>query len=91
MKVECIRGFDELKQTQVYMGEIYPVVGMVYTVRNITTFADMTGYRFHEIINKLNLYRNGLDECSFHSAHFRRVTDISALTQLTKVRELEDV
>ena len=85
MKVVCIRGF-------LARDEICPIVGQVYTVRDVTNYFGIKAYRLHEIINKPKQYAEDFGECSFVASHFRPVTDISAFTKLTKVkeRELED-
>jgi hypothetical protein len=91
MRVVCIRDVKHLA----VRGEIVPVVGQVYTVRETLTFLNGTvGYRLAEIKNRVMWY-NSIDgkvlaECCFDTRNFKRVTDISELQKLTKVRELEN-
>ena len=87
MKVVCI---DHLHNTFQYPDEIMPVKGQIYTVRNTLRLGDITGYYLVEIINKPKWYQHGFMELAYNVTHFRPVTDISALTELTKVKELED-
>jgi hypothetical protein len=74
--VVCIRAFRKTKNLR----EKYPVVGQVYTIRDIELPDDAEcGLRLEEIINPPYDYRQGLVECWFDSQNFRpvRKTDIS--------------
>lgn len=77
-KVECI-GHPETVHS--YYGEIIPEVGAIYTVRNIHFIKDREQLRFVEIVNPINYYDSGPDECCFTAKFFRpiveRKTDIS--------------
>lgn len=93
MRVVCIKDFSQLSGLR---GETLPIVGNIYTVREVVHYyKDRPAYRFMEIINSPRMYctsgGNVMDECCFATRNFRPVTDISALIKLTKVRELEDV
>lgn len=84
MKVVCI-----CDDWFTYAGIIYPTKGTVYTIRGKygDKYFKMMGYWFVELRNQPNI--DGI-EPSFDVNCFRPVTDISALTKLTKVKELED-
>lgn len=89
MKVICIR--DNWHKH----GDItYPVKGIIYTVRgtrkNRPPHEIRDGYLFEEIHNPVMDWLTGFEEASFDIHCFRPITDISALVELTKVRELED-
>lgn len=93
MRVECIKDFEAQRLRRPYKDEIFPVFGQIYTVRDIKSAiggGDRKFYLLEEIINAPRQYNNAFGEPAFESTGFRPVTDISALTKLTKVRELED-
>lgn len=92
MRYECITDMNDVKKNRrlVYGSEIFPVLHGVYTIRAIEYFGSHKGYLLNEIVNEPRAYNGGRRELIFGAEHFRPITDISALTQLTKVRELED-
>lgn len=98
MKVVCIRNDFEA------VGEVVPVVGTVYTVRDVELgkgHRDRVFIRLVEIVNAPQLYDGGVRECSFDALGFRplrnRSTDITLFKELVdevkrgKVRKLEEV
>lgn len=86
MKVECINDDWSLPLSFI----TYPVKGQIYHVRSIITREGKRGYYLEEIVNEPGNWRDGFFEPAFAAESFRPITDISALTRLTKVRELED-
>ena len=80
-KVECIRAFDT---HQLHAVEVAPVVGRIYTVRNIVRTPGLEGFLLEEIINPPINHRNGFNECAFNIDNFRpvRTTDISIFTKI---------
>lgn len=71
----------------------YPEKGMIYTIRDIKSFASGTGMRLEEIINKPLQYKAGLAEPSFLIERFRplKKTSIDCFTALLNpTPELED-
>lgn len=62
-------------------GEITPVLGEVYTIREVKMHRKGPGYRLVEIVNAPADYAQGVMECSFAHSCFRpvveRKTDIS--------------
>jgi hypothetical protein len=99
MRVICIRSFDDVRNDRrmCYGDEILPEEGKIYHVRKIIPpeprgIRQMNAYLLEEIVNVPRLYHpDTMREIMFGENRFRRITDISALTRLTKVRELEDV
>ena len=88
-KVVCIsaEGFIDL-------GEIFPVVREIYTIREIKDYHDgICGLRLAEIVNKPKFYRGGVTECWFASNRFRplveRTTDISIFTAMLKPSKVD--
>lgn len=76
-KVVCIADAFSLG----FLGEVFPVKGAVYTIRDIVTDGDGAGLRLEEIVNKPCRYLldNGdavHDEPCFCATAFRPVTDI---------------
>lgn len=71
-KIVCVRpvtrriGIDPLD----YKG---PVVGEIYTVRDILENNGRVGIRLEEIINRPHLYDVGMAECAFIIEAFREV------------------
>lgn len=65
-KVVCI---DDSAFAPAY-GEILPVKGRVYTIREILTSNGQSCFRLREIVNKPMLYTRGLVECSFRASRF---------------------
>lgn len=72
MKVVCVHTFNTLRLP----GETYPVVGNVYTIRDIQPHAEQIGLRLEEIINPL-YYNDDTQDCIFSSIRFRPVTKTS--------------
>lgn len=66
------------------LGETLPIVGCVYTIRDIAVFDDKIGFHLEEIVNPPMAYRRGIRECHFWCKGFRPVrrTDISVFTRL---------
>lgn len=90
MRVECIIHFPRRSNCP---NENIPINGGIYTVRSRRTVGGITGYLLNEIINEPQIYSDSGGvalECGFDVKGFRPITDISALTKLTKVKELED-
>lgn len=90
MRLECID--DDVYPSWRRLVEIHPVKGRIYTLRESFDEEGYTYIRLVEIVNKLMDYGEpyGMQEVAFNREKFRPVTDISALTKLTKVKELED-
>lgn len=91
MKLECINATfsDRYHRNK----EIYPVKGQIYTLRHSFTEDGTTYIQLNEIVNPHLKYHgyDGLCEMGFNLKRFRPITDISAFTKLTKVKELEEV
>lgn len=81
-KVECVR-----QPVGGYGCETVPVVGSVYTVREMTVADDGVGLRLVEIVNEQLLYRDGMAECSFNIHYFRPLRNRSADIEI--FRELD--
>ena len=81
MKVECVR-----QPVGGYGCETVPVVGSVYTVREMTISGDDVALRLVEIVNKRLPYRDGMAECCFAVRDFRplrnRSTDIEIFRRI---------
>jgi hypothetical protein len=67
--VECIKSFTA-KETN---GENVPILGNIYTVRDITKIGGNVGLRLEEIINYPQLYKEGVFECAFFIERFREI------------------
>lgn len=84
-KVECVK---TINMADVAFGEILPLKGSIYTVREIDSGISDGGasLRLEEIINEKHYYVGGMQECSFMHHGFRpivaRKTDISVFTAL---------
>jgi len=74
-----------------WYGELTPVFGVVYTIRDILSFAGEASLRFYELRNDIKLYTDDkgnriMDECHHTAEDFRPVlekkTDISVFTEL---------
>jgi len=80
-EVECIR-----QPVGGYGCETVPVVGSVYTVREMMAFDEGIGLRLVEIVNARLLYLNGVNECAFAINYFRplrnRSTDIEIFRRI---------
>ena len=68
-RVECIKddwvGFAR--------GEIFPVLGCVYTVREVVTYDGFVGIRLVEIVNKPRRYIEAFGEMAFSVERFRPI------------------
>lgn len=67
--VECIK---DLQKYAPY-GESTPIMGNIYTVREIVEIQDDVGIRLEEIVNLPQIYREGFNECAFHIEDFREL------------------
>jgi hypothetical protein len=67
--VECIQGFADHELN----GEIAPILGNIYTVREIVEIGGNTGLKFEEIVNSPKLYKEGKFECAFVIDRFREI------------------
>lgn len=65
-KVTCIdaSGFAPVH------GEVMPVLGRTYTVRELVNSSGKVCYRLKEIVNKPAIYAQGFVECSFRANRF---------------------
>lgn len=77
-------------------GEIVPVFGEVYTIRDIVTDADVHNtLRFIEIRNDCHLYLDGHREPSFNATVFSpvvdRKTDISVFEKLLNTKDEKEL
>lgn len=82
MKVECI---DDTGTTYIKKGEIYTVLRKVSAWTN-----GDPAYELVELDILLSPIKPDSRRAHWFTRRFRPLTDISALTKLTKIRELED-
>lgn len=67
--VECL---EDLQKYTTY-GEITPVKGNIYTVREIFESGGDVAIRLEEIFNTPQLYNEGFIECGFYIKKFREL------------------
>lgn len=53
--------------------EVWPVVGGVYTIRGVVIDADGCGLHLEEIVNKVDIYSDGVGEVDFKVERFRPI------------------
>jgi len=71
--------------------DIYPVKGVVYTVRSVEAFPNGAGILLEEIVNPIRLFKQGEVEVHFAAKRFRELLppmDIVAKIEETKEVEL---
>ena len=72
--------------SDMWLDEVQPVFGEVYTIRAIVTHPHCLGLMFQEIRNPSDRYVLANGECSFNSGRFRPVTksktDISVFKKM---------
>lgn len=55
---------------------IVPMIGEIYTIRDVTTDGRLTGLLLVEVTNRIRRYQDGLFEPAFDSDAFRPIVDI---------------
>ncbi len=90
MKVECIMDL----RPRAINNEAVPVVGSIYTVREVEEFRGQPALRLVEIVNKNDRYIEGLMECLFWAGAFRPVKqrdqNIEQFRELVRTAKAED-
>jgi len=70
-----------------YGWEKFPVVGKVYTIRNLDDLGDGFGVRVVEIVNRPGNYQQGFVECNFSPNRFRAIEEIEVPAKMLAVAE----
>lgn len=79
-KIICIRNVENI----FLRDESYPIVGGIYTIREIEHLGGKIGLRLCEIINRKYNYRQGYMECGFSFNSFRPVKDTTHQVEALK-------
>lgn len=79
-KAVCFRGVENI----FFRDEKSPVVGGIYTIREIECLGGKIGLRFCEINNRKYNYRQGYVECAFSFEVFRPVCDTTLQVEAIK-------
>lgn len=66
---KCVCTFDF--SSFITADEVVPKKGEIYTISEIVVISDNPGFRFSEIVNKPNQYKDGVNECAFYVNCFR--------------------
>lgn len=85
-KVVCIKTYKIL-EVDIEVGNVLPVKGEMYTIRDIFVQQGDVFFTFHELVNPIVEYEDGVNEIQFWHGNFRKLDHSFAENLLAKMIE----
>ena len=85
-KVVCIKTYKVL-EIDIEVGNVLPVKGEMYTIRDIAIYNNEPFFKFYELVNPIIEYENGMNELEFWHGNFRKLDHSFAENLLAELIE----